>query len=521
MTASDPSGDRNRPVAGAGASRHLHPFSPLVNAAFVLARAWPIVIVALARGAGLLLLAISIGLLVWRSLSWLRTTYEIGADGLVVRSGILWRTIQVVPPQRVQQVEVRRQLRHRAFGLAVVRIGLAGAGGTSQVELDALSVGDAERLGARLERWRQRTGVEPDVDPLVPGAPLPPPPAGAIPVEPASPILRIGLGQLIVAGLTSRSLWLAPFAALAATVQLVTDAGFGAESTDAVAVGLSQAAPAVSIAVIMVFALLVASASTVFTHYDLVVLRSGDDLVVRRGLLEKRSVNVPRRRVQYVVMRDNIVRRWFGLSSIDARTADLGGGGDDASNSSTSIPIGARADVERLVGEFLPGVAMPSTRRHPAGAVRRSIVRRSVRITPSAALVGLLVAGPSGAGSAAAIGLGVGVVTGWVAGRRLRSGWDDGVVVTESGVVAWRRSVVPVARIQSVGVVQSPFQRRLGLASVRLDVAGAVWGVELRDLSAADAQLLARRLGMSSAGVTGAPIDDAPHPAPVAQPSTT
>lgn len=497
MTASDRSGGRNQPVAVA--PRHLHPLSPLVNAAFHLARAWPIVIIALARGAGLLLLAISIGLLVWRSLSWLRTTYEIGADGLVVRSGILWRTIQVVPPQRVQQVEVRRQLRHRALGLAVVRIGLAGAGGTSQVELDALSVDDAERLGARLERWRHQAGAEPDVVTLVPGSPLPPPAAGATPVEPPRPILRIGLGQLIIAGLTSRSLWLAPFAALAAAVQLVADAGIGAESTDAVAVGLSQAAPAVSIAVIMVFALLVASASTVFTHHDLTVYRSGDDLVVRRGLLEKRSVNVPQRRVQYVVMTDNIVRRWFGLSSIDARTADLGGGGDDASNSSTSIPIGGRADMERLVGEFLPGVVvMPSSRRHPAGAVRRSIVRRSVRVAPLAALVGLLVAGPSGAGSGAVIGLGVGVVTGWMAGRRLRSGWDDGVVVTESGVVAWRRSVVPVARIQSVGVVQSPFQRRLGLASVRLDVAGAIWGVELRDLSVADARLLARCLGMST-----------------------
>lgn len=504
------------PASDPVAERRLHPMSPVINAASVLVRAWPIVIVALARGAGVLLLVLGIGVLVWRTLTWLRTTYEIGADGLVVRSGILWRSTQVVPPQRVQQVEVRRQLRHRIAGLAAVRVGLAGAGGTGQVELDALSVDDAEQLGARLDRWRSHIGGLVSVDgALEPGSPLPPPPVGAAPVEPPRAILHIGLGQLILAGLTSRSLWLAPFAALAGTVQLVTDVGLGEESTDAVAVGLAEAAPAVSLVAIMVLALLVASASMVFTHYDLVVHRSGDDLVVRRGLLEQRSVSVPRRRVQYVVLADNLVRRRLGLASIDARTADLGGGGDDASTSSASIPIGDRRDIEGLIGEFLPDLTMPSTRRHPLGAVRRSIVRRSVRIVPVAALVGVLVAGWAGAAVAAAIGLVVGVVSGWLAGRRLRSGWNEQVIVAEAGVVVWRRAVVPVTRAQSVSVLQDPFQRRLGLATVRLDVAGAPGGIELRDLSVDAARELAGRLGMRELVVTGGSTAGAERAHPV------
>lgn len=494
------------PGAGAGAvapadefpERRLHPLSPVVTAAFGLLRAWPIVLLALARGALVLLAVLALVLLVWRTLTWLRTTYEIGGEGLVVRSGILWRTTQVVPPQRVQQVEVRSQVRHRALGLAVVRVGLAGAGGTGQVELDALSFAEAEELGARLERWRQHSGAAPEVADLPPGSPLPPPPPGATPIGPAAPLLAIGLGQLVIAGLTSRSLWLAPLAALAAAVQLATDAGLGEEGTDAIVTGLAEVSPAVLLTGIMVFALAVAAVSTVVSHYGLVVHRVGDDLVVRRGLLEKRSVTVPRRRVQYVVVADNVVRRRVDLASIDARTADLGGGGDDASTSSTSIPIGDRADIDRLVGEFLPAIDLPPTHRHPPGAVRRSVVRRSLRVVPLTAFVGLLVAGTSGVPVAAAIGLVVGVVSGWIFGRRLRSGWSDRAVVTERGVVAWRRSVVPVERVQSVGVVQNPFQRRLGLASVRLDVAGSVGGIELRDLGVDDAHRLAGQLGMRS-----------------------
>ncbi|MEX2626363.1 MAG: PH domain-containing protein [Ilumatobacteraceae bacterium] len=504
MTAPDPptTGPGDAPGSDGVPERHLHPLSPVVTAAFALLRAWPIVLLAIARGALILLVGLALVLLVWRALAWLRTTYEIGEDGLVVRSGILWRTTQVVPPQRVQQVEVRSQIRHQVLGLGVVRVGLAGSGGTGQVELDALSLGDAEQLGARLERWRQQAGGAPSaVADLEPGSPLPPPPAGSTPATPAAPLLRIGLGQLVVAGLTSRSLWLAPLAALAAVVQLTTDAGLGDESTDAVATGLAEMSPAVLLAGVMVLALGIAAVTTVVTHYDLAVHRSGDDLVVRRGLLEKRSVTVPRRRVQYVVLADNVVRRRFDLASIDARTADLGGGGDDASTSSTSIPIGARDDIERLAGEFLPGLDPPQPIRHPAAAVRRMVVRRCLRLVPLSALVGLLVSGPAGAALAAGIGLVAGIVSGWMAGRRLRSGWNEQVIVTEHGVAVWRRSVVPAARVQSVGVVQTPFQRRLGLASVRLDVAGSVGGIEVRDLATADAHRLAQMLGMRFARV--------------------
>ena len=136
--------------------RRLHPLSPLVSGLFFVIRAWPIALLSIARGAWLPMLAIAAALLVWQWLVWLRTSYGIGSDGLTVRSGIVWRNIQVVPPQRVQQVEVRRQLRHRATGLAVVRIGLAGGGANAQVELGALSEQDAEDLASTLEQWRAR-----------------------------------------------------------------------------------------------------------------------------------------------------------------------------------------------------------------------------------------------------------------------------------------------------------------------------------------------------------------------------
>lgn len=493
MTAPETAAPTPRP--GALPGQRLHPLSPVVTTAFAMVRAWPIVIIALARSALGLLVILAVVLLIRQALVWLRTTYQIEPDGLVVRSGIFWRTVQVVPPQRIQQVEVRRQVRHQAMGLAVVRVGLAGAGGTGQVELDALSVEEAERIGALLEQWRRGAIVGVAAD-LEPGAPLPPPPADAVPVGPVRRLLSLDLGQLVLAGLTSRSLWLAPLAAVAAVVQFLSESGLGADPADTVASSLAEVSPAVLIVGVMVTALVVASISSVVTHYGLVLSRRGDELALRRGLLEQRAVTIPRRRVQVVVLTDNIVRRRLGLAALDARTADLGGGGEDVSRSSTSIPIGPRDDLIGLADQFLPAIDHPQLHRHPPGAVRRSVVRRSIRLVPAGALFGLFVAGPDGVLIGAAIGLVLGVTTGWAFGRRLRSGWSDTTIITERGVFAWRRSIVPVVRVQSAALLQNPFQRRLGLATVRLDIAGVTSGVELLDLGVDEAVELVADLGL-------------------------
>ncbi|CAN5554381.1 hypothetical protein BH23ACT3_BH23ACT3_04780 [soil metagenome] len=507
MTAPEPTGPDGGPTPSEQVSpRRLHPLSPLVSGAIALVRAWPIVLISAARASWAPLVVLAIVLLVWRTAVWARTTYGIGPEGLVVRSGILWRNIQAVPPQRVQQVEVRRQLRHRATGLAVVRIGLAGGGEAAQVELEALSLDEAQELATTLERWRTRhraaattsattaattsaSGLDhsaTDTSGTTSPQPWPPPPR--------PPLLRLTTGQLVIAGLTSRSLWLAPFAALAAFVQFMGDSRFAIDTTDDVRSALAEASPALTLLAIMVIGLGMAAVGTVFSHYGLVINEVDDDLVVRRGLLDQRTVTIPRDRVQFVELSAHVLRRRLHLASFDVRTADLGGG-DSSGGSSTSIPIGPRDSLEALVPELVRFVEFPETRRHPPAAVRRSVIRRCLRLVPPAGLVGWAVAGLGAVPLAAGIGLAVAVPAGWMAGRRLRSGWTSSAIVTERGVVGWRRSVVPVRRVQSIGIVQDPFQRRLGLATVRLDVAGSVGGIELRDLAAADAVAVSELVG--------------------------
>lgn len=96
---------------------------------------------------------------------------------------------------------------------------------------------------------------------------------------------------------------------------------------------------------------------------------------------------------------------------------------------------------------------------------------------------------------------GVGV---WFSRRRYRElGWavSDDQFLVRSGVVNGRLTLVRLDKIQSVWLVATLFQRRLGLATVRVSTAGKGFGglVSLPDLPAPLAEQLRSRLAHRSA----------------------
>jgi putative membrane protein len=78
------------------------------------------------------------------------------------------------------------------------------------------------------------------------------------------------------------------------------------------------------------------------------------------------------------------------------------------------------------------------------------------------------------------------VATGWWYARaRYRAlGFrvTDGHVVTRAGVLTRRWWSVPLPKVQTVAIRRSPFQRRLGLATVSVDTAGGSAPIRIVDL---------------------------------------
>jgi putative membrane protein len=264
----------------------------------------------------------------------------------------------------------------------------------------------------------------------------------------------------------------------------------------------------------------------------LTLVRDGDDLILRRGLLGRRESSVPLRRVQVVRVAANPLRRALGVAQLRIHSA----GGSAGTSSSTSgrggdgravIPLIDVDDVERLVARLLPALeTLPALEAHPPAALRRARWRR---------LRGLLGwAVPAGVGwwsvvRAARDGVAVPLPerlidvldVPWTVAvaiavllvalqftlaraefRTLGHGLGPTVLVARRGVLTHVTSVAPLERLQAVTLRWSWFQARRDLATVSAHVAGPSGDVTITDMAADGAARLRVVLAGAAAGAT-------------------
>jgi putative membrane protein len=481
--------------AGAGASvalegegpRRLHILSPVFFAGGHARRLWPLALLLAARQQWWLLALGALVLLAWSSIEWLRRTYGLEGGALRLEEGVLSRQLRAVPFDRIQQVDLVRKPLHRLLGVATLRVETAGGGRAAEVDLDVVTLAEAQALRSSLLRAKARLTAAPT------GAP------GQVAagrasvdevelVEAAAPservLLRLRLGEVMLAGITgSRAaaalVVLGPLSQASDWFPGLNDWLFRRFDPEAVAPTTPAAFLAVAVLAVVVW-LGLAAASSVVTDFGFTLARVGGDLVVRRGLLERREAVLPLSRLQVVRIEESLLRRLLGLASIRIQSAGRTGG-SDVTASRLAIPVLRRTEVNRLLGELLPGAAPvlrllappPAARRR---AVTRSVLRTVVLVAAVAMPLALLTSPGAATLSSAAVlvvaVLALAVVAGRAGYRSLGHAAGNGFLYARVGVAIRVTTVVPVAKAQSGSVRSSPFQRRSGLATLHVDVAG-------------------------------------------------
>jgi putative membrane protein len=446
----------------------------------------------IATGAGFLDIALQVfGL--YTLLTWWFKTYELQADELIVRDGVLQRRTRVVPYRRVQQIDVRRSLLMQAFGLAELRIETAGSR-EGTVNLALLDVRVADGLREQMLRRRAAYQASGSPDHLEAAASTSAAPAVAY------PLLELSGGQLVLAAATS-------------TTPLVLAAIAGAIALPSIALAIAVDPVWISLAIgMLVFSAIAALVTLVayvlnYAGYRLTV--AGDELQLSYGLLEKQHVHVPRARVQHVVIVDNPLQRALGLVSMHVRSA---------ASVTSAGGISGRVDIPMVRGQALPGLlphvlgdvaaSTPPLSPRPAAARRRGIVRRvAVLVVP--ATVALVVSPPIGA-LAIALAAGGGYL--WGRTAHVLAGYASAppVAAFAAGVFRHEVHLVPIRRVQSARTRQSPFQRRSKLSTIELDIAGTRTAPSLYDADEAIARDIRRRVPLATAPSKNLPGDPAP-----------
>lgn len=455
------------PVAdttGAGAGRRLHPLTPLF-ASLGLGRALlPQGVIAYGFGGLRLLGALLVLQLVGQTIGWHRRAYDFDGEVLRIDSGVFSRNQELVPARRIQQVNLVEKLLHRLVGVATLKVETAGGGAGSAISLEVVAVEEAHRLRDALLAAKARAGAGPRHDGVsgddAEGAPAWVPAPWTV--------VRLGYRQLAVAGLTGGEL-LVIFAALASVFTFVDGLPDQvAQRLAGVDVEVGTGLIVVGVVVFVVLWLGSAAGAAILrnANYHLVLL--GDELHVERGLLERKQGAVPLARIQAVRIDASPVRRLLGLVTVRFQSAGRGSGTEE---SRIDVPVLDEDEVERVLALALPGATpLPVLHRPPRAALQRAVVRRVVPTAVLGTLLGIVAGIPGVVVAVAAVCLSV--WWGFAAYRALGHAVGGGFLYTRSGAFLRRTIVVPMARAQSAQVRCSPFQRRVGLGTLEVDLAG-------------------------------------------------
>jgi len=490
-----------------GGPRRLHILSPVFFAGGHARRLWPLALLLAARRLWWLLALGALVLLAWSSIEWLRRTYTLEGGALRLEEGVLSRQLRAVPFDRIQQVDLVRKPLHRLLGVATLRVETAGGGRAAEVDLDVVTLAEAQALRSSLLRAKARLAAAPTGAPgqvaagqaSVGEAEL----VEAAAAPPERVLLRLRLGEVMLAGITgSRAaaalVVLGPLTQASDWFPGLSDWLLARFDPQTVAPTTPAAFLFAAVAVVLIW-LGLAAGSSVVTDYGFTLARVGDDLVVRRGLLERREAVLPLARLQVVRIDESLLRRALGLASIRIQSAGRTGGSDQTA-SRLAIPILQRTEVNRLLGELLPGAApIPGLRVPPPAARRRAVTRSLIRTAVVIAVVALplwqlssleVVAVPAALALAAVPLLALAVVAGLAAYRSLGHAASAGFLYARAGVAIRVIAVVPVAKAQSGSVRSSPFQRRAGLATLHVDIAGGGSAPRVHDESEGRAEVL-------------------------------
>lgn len=269
-------------------------------------------------------------------LSWWFTKYQLTEDALRVDRGFLFRRTRIMRFDRIQAIDVAQPFVARLFGLAELRIDIAG-GGSSDGRLSYLMLNDARRLRATLIATASGLTTEtmhPDTM-----------------EAPQQALVRVPTKRLLGATLLSSTV-VASAGGLATLISatMLSDRHIGLFAGLPLLLGVVQPIW-----------------KQVIGNHGFTVSESPDGLRTKRGLLDLQRQTVPPGRVQGLVISEPILWRLLGWSKVDLDIAGVAGSNDieEAGNGTQLLPVGDHAELAGLLHRVLPGLDLARIEMHP------------------------------------------------------------------------------------------------------------------------------------------------------------
>jgi putative membrane protein len=455
-------------------------------------------------------------------LSWRMNSFRVTDETVEVRSGVIFRTNRRARLDRIQGINVQRPLFARIFGAARLEINQAGhdanvplaylrsasaddvrrailsrASGVREAEHESGTArGSTGLIEQRLHEFMASPlGEDTEREASLAAFHDPKREAGS------PSVVRMHLGRLIGAALLSGFTFFLALVIAAVVVSIVTTGQF--------------------FLLVIFFPTILGS----FGYYSRRIVKSlrysiastRDGIRIGWGLLSTSNETLPPGRIHSIRLSQPIAWRPFGWWEVKInRASHASGKGADGQANTTILPVGSRADVTKVLELILPelvGLTAADVAVQDALNRGETTVSDVVDAQPRRAVeegrraLSLIEAGMTSTGADGGFTTSPrrGQWLRWFSWRRNGFRTAPGAVLLRKGAI-WRQLiVVPLPRVQSVGLRQGPLLRRLRLAEVELHTVAGPITAEIGALDAHEA--MAFFGGSSRDAVTAARAD--------------
>jgi len=391
------------------------------------------------------------------AMDWWRFLFKVENGELHIKRGIFVRKNLYLTKDRVQVIDISSGVIQRFFGL--VKVDIQTAGSTSRAAMiEAVPLKTATEINKMLSK-----NGEPDNGEPVDEAP-----------KAERKIFGLPNKDLLIAASTSGRFGIA--LSILGTLFSQIEPAIRESEIFEYLFGLlpSQTDGLMIASIILLFivvAWLISFFSTLFMYGDFSVEIKEDELVVSRGIFEKKKITVPYKRIQALYVSEGIIRQPLGYCSIYIESA--GYGDEKGSGSIVLFPLLRKSKVGRLIENIVPHYNVSTSGlKPPKRAIRRYIIRSAALLTIITGVIYWALSLSNWVWLLPAVS----IWWGWQKYRDAAIGWDKENVIISNRTLSKTTSIIKRDRIQDLSVSSSWIQKFRNLCSVDVHVASGDHG---------------------------------------------
>ena len=419
----------------------------------------------------------SMGVLLAYTLFWSLIRFKfykffLKEDEIEIKEGVLFKTNRKIPYLRIQNVNINQNPIHRFFEVATLQLESASGGG-AEATMRVVEMSLVEEIKEKVRLAHLKNSGALDGEDLV---------------KESKPLVDIETKDVIKYGIISQKGMLYGAIIFGFLIQyeeyvikVASSLGKMYGVPDFSQITLLEGVLYISISGVILFLFLqtLSVLWSLMKFYKFKIVKEEDRLQATMGLLSKVSATIPLKRIQLYRVSENPLHRYFKAKTIDIETA----GGV---NSGSGIimrwlaPYIATSNAEKLIKEVEPKIKIDSIEWQliPYRAWRRVLIRSLFSLILFIGVLLLISLAPK-----VEIRYYAWIIIAFMfpmtyvyAKRYIKKTayfYNEDIICFKSGVWSGKESYVKIDKIQTVEILESPFDRRNKMATLEIDTAGS------------------------------------------------